>query len=178
MRLNYVPKNLTLKYKTHHLKSLFLISIFCLLLFSVKGGFLHRVYAEPSIHKSVSAPVIDVSLAKTPLLAKITRKDAIADASSDIKIPMLEIHVANTGAILLRGAKVTSIEANIIHVTTTWNEANLSWSVKTKFFTTFLTNKGKKAVLSDIKVGDTLTITGKLMTGGTEPTIEAEFIRK
>ncbi len=173
-----MKKYLRLSQKNIQIQSVFFILIFCLTLFSAKSGFLHRAYAEASVHKPISAPVIEVSLAKNPFLAKINPEDAIAAGSPSIKIPMLEIHVANTGATLLRGATVTAIEDNIIHVTTTWNEVNLNWSIKTKFFTNFLTNKGKKAALGDIKVGDILTVTGKLISGGIEPIIEAEFIRK
>jgi hypothetical protein len=43
--------------------------------------------------------------------------------------------------------------------------------------TTFLRTKGEKGGLTDVRVGDLLTITGKLMHGGVEPIIAAQIIR-
>ncbi len=93
--------------------------------------------------------------------------------------PMLEVHIANNGVVLLRDARVVSQDGDNLHVVMSWGVADFTWLVQTSptLNTSFLRVMGEKGALTDIHVGDLLTITGKLVYGGTEPTISAQIIR-
>lgn len=101
-----------------------------------------------------------------------------AVATSTKKAPMLEVHIANNGLMLLRGATVISNSRGTIRVGMVWGSADFTWTVKTDFGTKYLTSKGEKETLEDIEVGDIVTITGMLTESGAEPTINAEHVRE
>lgn len=91
---------------------------------------------------------------------------------------MLEVHIANNGLMLLRGARVLSISGSTIHVGMSWGSSDFTWAVETNYNTTFLTSKGEKEALGNVGVGDTVTVTGQLSGSGTEPTIDADVVRE
>ncbi len=138
------------------------------------GLFLYEVHAQPLAQQSTvsaegSAPSGTVYLSPSA--------HAAAEASSGAKAPMLEMHIANNGLVLLRGAHVLSISGTTIRVALAWGENNLTWNVNTEYNTQFLTTAGEKRVLADIRIGDIVTVTGMLVSGGTEPTVNAAFVR-
>lgn len=92
--------------------------------------------------------------------------------------PMREVHIANNGLVLLRGARVTSIGGNVIHVGITWGTSNVTWAVATTQFTKFLTPAGEKGGLEDIRIGDIVTVTGSLVASGIEPTVDTDIVRE
>jgi hypothetical protein len=104
---------------------------------------------------------------------------AEAAAASVKPAPMLEVHIANNGAVLLRDARVVSIDGDNLRVAMSWEVADFIWLVQTSptLNTSFLRVKGEKGALIDIRVGDFITITGKLVSSGGEPTITAQIIR-
>ncbi len=136
---------------------LIVVAISVIPLFGV-GLSLYQVHAQFSGHRSNGLITGNVSLPQNA--------------------PMLEIHVANDGVTLLRGARVISVSRDIIRVITTWDSADFTWEVQTKFFTKFLTSKGEKETLADVHVGDRVAVTGKLIKGGVEPIIDADFVRE
>lgn len=106
---------------------------------------------------------------------------AAAEASStpvSTVAPMLEIHIANNGLVLLRGARVISISGSSIRVDMKWGSADFTWVIQTNSNTKFITSTGEKETLAKISVGDIVTVTGMLIGGGTESTIDAEFVRE
>ena len=92
--------------------------------------------------------------------------------------PMREVHIANSGLTLLRGATVISISRDSIRVALAWGSANFTWTVETGYNTKFLTSKGAKETIEDIRVGDVITVTGTLKSSGAEPVVEADFVRE
>ena len=91
---------------------------------------------------------------------------------------MREVHIANNGLMLLRGATVISNVRGTIRVSMEWGSADFTWEVKTDSDTRFVTSKGEKGTLADIQTGNSITVTGQLTGSGAEPTIEANFVRE
>ena len=94
------------------------------------------------------------------------------------KTPMLEMHIANNGLVLLRGARVISNSRGTIRVALAWGSGDFAWKVETDSGTEFLTTEGAKLSLGDIDIGDIVTVTGTLKSSGAEPVLEANYIRK
>lgn len=95
------------------------------------------------------------------------------------------MHIANNGLVLLRSARVVSVDGTTIVVSTAWGSADFAWTVHTNassygthdFGTRFLTYDGKKSSLADMQIGNLVTITGTLDTKAVEPTLDADTVR-
>lgn len=139
------------------------------------GLFLYHARAQVSVQPDKST-ASNISLIATDRLGRTETKPYIP---TEQKAPMLEVHIANNGLMLLRGARVISISNNIIRVITDWHSISFTWGVETKFlFTKFTVSGGKPGTIKDIQVGDILTITGKLTRSDPELIISGEFISK
>ena len=75
----------------------------------------------------------------------------------------LDVHITNSGKVIVNGAKVSSVSGSIINATTTWNSLALNWQVNTNAQTK-LQKKGGSAAISEIKVGDTVSFQGNLVS--------------
>jgi Arc/MetJ family transcription regulator len=100
-----------------------------------------------------------------------------AATASSRRLPMLEMHVANNGLVLLRGATVIRSDANRLAVTIRWAESDFTWVVLTDSSTRFIGSDGAHEQSSDVSVGDTLTVSG-MMIGGPTPAMQAQYIRE
>jgi len=89
-----------------------------------------------------------------------------------------EMHIANNGAVFLKSTKITALSDKVLSVSMSWGSNDFLWTVRYSYLTSVLDKGGKPSNLSSLKVGDTITITGTLATGATEPTVEAQVIRK
>lgn len=98
--------------------------------------------------------------------------------STPQKDPVREVHIANTGLTLLRGARVLSISGSTIHVGMTWGASEFTWAVQTNYGTKFFSMQGEKDSLVNIHVGDIVTVTGEISQGGVKPFINADIVRK
>jgi hypothetical protein len=92
-------------------------------------------------------------------------------------VPMHEVHIANDGLMLVRGAMVTSITNGTITVSIAWGGASFNWTVTTNSNTKFIMASGEKGTIADIQVGNYIDVTGPLTQGGATPIIAAQFIR-
>jgi|SRR3990167_8874554 len=92
--------------------------------------------------------------------------------------PMREVHIANNGLTLLRGATVLSVSRGTLKVGMTWDSSDFTWILETNYNTKFLTAAGQKITRDDITAGDVVTVTGTLIEAGREPRIAAEVIRE
>ncbi len=95
-----------------------------------------------------------------------------------ISAPLQELHIAANGLVLLRGATVVSVSNHTIRASLTWGPDDFVWLVQTDYSTKFIDPKGERGSLSDIRPGASITVTGMLTGGGTEPTINANFVRE
>ena len=92
--------------------------------------------------------------------------------------PTREIHIANNGLALLRGALVTSVSDDSIRVTVPFGGEDFIWVLQTSSGTKFITRDGEEEGLADIQAGDSITATGKLAGGGKEPIVIAQFVHE
>lgn len=92
--------------------------------------------------------------------------------------PIREVHIANTGLMLLRGATVISNSNGVIRVGMEWGSADFTWTLNTDSSTKYLTARGQKQAVEDIAVGDFVTVTGMLAKSGAEPKIDADYVRE
>lgn len=134
----------------------------------------YQAYAAPLIGHLGSSGVASPKNGKVYLSAEAA---AVASTTPQ-KAPMLEVHIANNGLVLLRGAHVLSISGSTIHVGMAWDSSSFTWQVETNYNTKILNSKGEKQTLADIESGDTVTVTGMLVGGGGEPTVDATFVRE
>ena len=126
------------------------------------GVFFYIAHAQPLL-------VVQASTVKYLIISP-------ASAERGVKIPMLEVHIANNGLMLLRGATVISNSFGVIQVSMKWGFADFVWRVQTTSGTKFFTSKGEKETEDDIAIGDIVTVTGILISSGEEPTIVAQFM--
>lgn len=91
---------------------------------------------------------------------------------------MLEVHIANNGLTLLRGARVLSISGTTIRVGMAWQSSTFTWTLETNYNTRFVAQSGEKATLADITTGDVVMVTGTLRAGGSEPAIDTDYLRQ
>jgi hypothetical protein len=101
----------------------------------------------------------------------------VPSAAAVVRPLTREMHIANNGLMLLRGAEVLSLSGSSIKVDVSWSSGTLTWTLMTNNNTVFLTSTGQKATMEDIKVGDYLTVTGTMYNTGSEPTIAAKYVR-
>ena len=99
---------------------------------------------------------------------------------------ILEVHIASTGLVFLQGAKVESIiSSSSFVVSTSWSNTVLSWIINTNesyydkrhFGTDFLDSRGVNVSMSDISVGDYISVSGVLDTKSIVPTVKADVVR-
>lgn len=103
---------------------------------------------------------------------------AAASATSTEQPAMLEVHIANNGLVLLRGARVVSISSNNIRVATTWESTAVQWTLKTNSNTKFYNSKGETQTIGDIKMGSIVSASGHLSGSGDALAIEARSVRE
>lgn len=137
--------------------------------------FLYQVHAQPLAAAFSTGQVVNTSPGKVDLSPQAASGVASPSAT---EAPMLEVHIANNGLVLLRGARVISISGETIRVGMTWGLADFTWAVKTNSGTKFVTSKGEKETLADIQTGTFVTVTGMLTGSATEPTIDGEVVRE
>jgi hypothetical protein len=173
-----MKENIKKFWKNINLQNIFMVTIILIVPIFLIGFFLyktqisHPAQAQLLPYSLNETKTEDVSLGES-LPIKIKSKEP-----SPTETPILEIHIANNGALLLRGAKVISISNTTIYVITAWDKTNFNWEIRTNPFAKFSTSKGEKLTLTDIKIDDILTVTGQLIEGGAKPIINGQFIRK
>ncbi len=100
-----------------------------------------------------------------------------AASTTTVENPVLEVHIAANGLVLLRGARVLSVSGSTLRVGMTWGSSDFTWLIQTTSATKFLNAHGEPETASSLRIGDIVTVTGKVARGGGEPLINAEFVR-
>lgn len=149
------------------------------------GMFLYQAHAESTVYPPAGNTVSDSSVRgylsdKVYLGSGVSggAVEAVAPAVPETKkAAIVEIHIANSGLVLLRGARVASIRSGTIRLNLILGASNFTWTAETSTYTKFLTSGGEKKTLADIKAGDIVTVTGKLKTDSAPNTVDADFVR-
>ena len=87
----------------------------------------------------------------------------------------VEVAIADSGNVLVRGAKVTAISGSTITAVTTAGASTLTWTVTTDGSTSFVTSTGSGSSLAQISVGDTVSFAGAL--SGTGLSVKATAVK-
>jgi hypothetical protein len=88
-----------------------------------------------------------------------------------------ELHVAKDGKVSVEGAKVTAVSGNTISVLLSWGGANLSGNIQTDANTKFVREKNGGSSLSEIVVGDLLSLKGTLLSLSGQATMMASSVK-
>jgi RecJ-like exonuclease len=91
---------------------------------------------------------------------------------------MREIHVANNGLMLVRGAHVVSIDGTTIRAALGWGATNFAWDVQTDATTLYFDATGKRMTYTDLQIGDIITISGMLVPSESQSIIQAQYVRE
>lgn len=87
------------------------------------------------------------------------------------------IAISDNGSALVRGAKVASVANGVITATTVWNNLSVTWTIDTDSNTDLVRLNGANASLSNVSVGDYVSVSGMLDTAQSGFTIKADTVR-
>jgi len=96
-----------------------------------------------------------------------------------------EIHIANDGLVLLRGARVMSVSGTALTLGMSWGSSTFTWVVNTAassygahdYGTRIIDQSGNKIDLQTIPVGGFVTVTGMFDSNASVPTLNADTVR-
>ncbi len=90
----------------------------------------------------------------------------------------LEVHITDSGKVLVRGAKVASVSDSTITATTMWGSAVMNWTITSDANTKLIRRYGGASAMNEITVGDYISFQGSLVTGTASPmTVLAKTIK-
>lgn len=89
----------------------------------------------------------------------------------------VEINIGEKGAVLVRGAKVTSVSGTQVNASTNYGSSVMAWTLKTDSTTEFTSNKGASAGISQIAVGDIISFRGSLDQAVSGLTVNAKVVK-
>jgi len=143
---------------------------------SLAGLFIYKAHAD-SVNLTFTANTpVSVSPGMVYLSAQAAA-DAISDSAKGAD-QMSELHIANDGQILLRGARVKAVSGDTIKMEVDWYPEAFAFEVNTTLNTKFFDAHGAPVSLASVQTGDILTVTGMMSNGAMGPSIEAQYIRE
>jgi len=87
----------------------------------------------------------------------------------------LDIRIAPNGEVIVRGARVVAINNTTLTAVATLGNTSFTWTVLTDNATKFVTKGDKNTTLSGLKVGDSVSFSGKLATAAF--TVNAKVVK-
>lgn len=88
-----------------------------------------------------------------------------------------EVHIAEDGTVLVRGATISSISGNTIVASVTWGNSGLSWTVRTDGSTEFVRSSGGTNRVGDLATGHVISFAGILDASSTPFTVNAKVVK-
>ena len=125
--------------------------------------------------RSMSAQTVHTSQS-TPGIADLNPENNVT-AMPASTAPMREVHIANNGLVLLRGARVVSTSGSTFTVSMGWGEVDMQWKIQTDQSTTYFKQTGEKSAITAIHRGDFVTVTGMFDVSASQETINADVVR-
>jgi hypothetical protein len=152
----------------------------------ITKGYPLAALGAASIFFVAALAVFLLPIISTPTISKASQLPAAAATSGPYASTTLEVHIAQNGLVLLRGARIEKIQGTTLVVSTAWGSTEFNWSLETNasqygphsFGTRVMTRDGSKLGLSELAVGDRITVTGTLDTAAQGPTIRADTLRR
>lgn len=89
----------------------------------------------------------------------------------------LEVSIADSGRVIVRGAEVTSVSDDTIRAETEWGSTALAWTINTDANTDFVTKSGSGSELRDIAVGQYVSFSGVIDGSGSALTVDADAVK-
>jgi len=89
----------------------------------------------------------------------------------------LEVHIANNGSVIVRGAKVTSVSGSSIMATTQFGSTAISWTANVSGTTSYLRRYGGASSLSEIQAGDYVSFSGMLDMTASQLTVNVTSVK-
>jgi len=89
----------------------------------------------------------------------------------------LEVSIADSGRVIVRGAEVTAVSDSVIRAETEWGATALTWNIETDAETDFVTKHGSGSDLDDIAVGQYISFSGMIDGSGTALTVDADTVK-
>ncbi len=89
----------------------------------------------------------------------------------------LEVHIYDSGRVLVRGAKVTTVNGTNISADTLFGGSNISWLVDASGTPKVIRRYGGNSSVSEIQVGDYISFNGALTTTGAQWGVKATSIK-
>lgn len=170
-----------LYFSSRKLKRLRVVAACAVVLLVAAGIFSYRTYASPhrfALNSVAEASSKNITAGSGQPANGVQAFGGRAQEATDAqKAPIGEIHIANSGLVLLRGARVVSISGGAIRLNLILGSSHFTWTAETSTYTKFLTSGGEKKTLADIKAGDVVTVTGKLKSDSAPNTVDADFVR-
>lgn len=88
-----------------------------------------------------------------------------------------EIHVTNDGKVTIQGAYVQQVAGSTFYLRIYWGDSYFKVIARTNSNTKITRKYGGSALVSEIKAGDFLTITGKILEGSDSFNVIAETVK-
>lgn len=89
----------------------------------------------------------------------------------------LEVSIADSGRVIVRGAEVVEVSGDTLRARTEWGAAALTWTVQTDGGTDFVVKDGSGTDIDEIDVGDYVSFSGQLDGGSGTFTVDADVVK-
>jgi len=123
------------------------------------------------------ALVLLVFVGTIPVSAQTTSQIQMPDYNPRSVGAPLEVHIYDNGSVLIHGARVEQVAGSTIYTKVYWGLAFLRLTIRTSDKTTFVKKNGSETKISDIKVGDFITIEGDFYSGTSSLDVTARKIK-
>jgi hypothetical protein len=123
------------------------------------------------------ALVLLVFVGTIPVSAQTTSQIQMPDYNPRSVGAPLEVHIYDNGSVLIHGARVEQVAGSTIYTKVYWGLAFLRLTIRTTDKTVFVKKNGSETRISDIKVGDFITIEGDFYSGTSSLDVTARKIK-
>ena len=87
------------------------------------------------------------------------------------------VYILPNQDVLVRGAEVTAVGSSSISAEVNWGSLSMAWKVNVASSTKFIFHDDGPGSLSDVKVGDTISFKGKLVSTESQFTVDAQVVK-
>lgn len=129
------------------------------------------------IAKTIGIIALALSAALSPVYADSENKGKDHKTEAHAVGSTLEVHINDSGKVLVRGAKVTAVSGNSISADTTFGGSTLSWVVDATETQKVVRRYGGSSSIAEIQIGDFISFTGNLTGTGTTWNVKATSLK-
>ena len=89
----------------------------------------------------------------------------------------LEVSIADSGRVIVRGAEVVAVSGDSVRARTEWGATALTWTIQTDGGTDFVAKDGSGTDIDEIAVGDYVSFSGQLDGAGGTFAVDADVVK-